>query len=143
MLKRASLLFAAVLCLLLAHQARAVWEYVQGDFSASYAIYGAYLDDPVPAVAGDAKVAFRLTGTAAKDMFEAIGPDLRDGCPTHKYACATATCCCAAIAPGMAIAVSSVSICRPDSVSVARWLVRCASSKHFYSLRAPQKRPKT
>ena len=81
MLKRASLLFAAALCLLLAHQARAVWEYVQRDFSASCAIYGAYLDDPVPPVAGDTKVAFRLSGTAAKDMFEAIGPDLLDGCP--------------------------------------------------------------
>lgn len=80
MLKRASLLFAAALCLLLAHQARAAWEYVQRDFSASCAIYGAYLDDAVPPVAGDTKVAFRLTGTAAKDMFEAIGPDLPDGC---------------------------------------------------------------
>lgn len=81
MLKRASLIFAAALCLLLAHQARAVWEYVQRDFSDSYAIYGGYLDDPVPPVAGDTKVAFRFKGTAAKDMFEAIGPDLRDGCP--------------------------------------------------------------
>ena len=81
MLKRASLLFAAALCLLLAHQARAAWEYVQRDFSASCAIYGAYLDDAVPPVAGDTKVAFRLKGAAAKDMFEAIGPDLDHGCP--------------------------------------------------------------
>lgn len=81
MLKRTSLFFAAALCLLLAHQARAVWEYVQRDFSASYAIYGAYLDDPVPPAAGDTKVAFRLTGAAAKDMFDAIGLDLHDGCP--------------------------------------------------------------
>ena len=65
---------------MLAHQTRAAWEYVQRDFSASCAIYGAYLDDAVPPVAGDTKVAFHLTGTAAKDMFEAIGPDLPDGC---------------------------------------------------------------
>lgn len=81
MLRRASLLGVALLCLLLAHQARAVWELVQKNFSGSYAIYGAYLDDPVAPIAGDTKVAFRLTGAAAKDMFEAIGPDMRDGCP--------------------------------------------------------------
>lgn len=69
-----------MLCLLLAHQVRAVWQFVQKDFSGSYAIYGAYLDDAVAPVAGDTKVAFRLTGTAAKDLFEAIGPDMRDGC---------------------------------------------------------------
>ncbi|MDO8069248.1 hypothetical protein [Janthinobacterium sp. SUN206] len=81
MLRRASQLFVALLCLLLAHQARAVWEFVQKDFSGAYAIYGAYLDDAVAPVAGDTKVAFRLTGAAAKDMFDAIGPDMRDGCP--------------------------------------------------------------
>jgi len=64
----------------LAHQARAVWEFVQKDFSGSYAIYGAYLDDAVAPVAGDTKVAFRLTGAAAKDMFEAMGPDMPNGC---------------------------------------------------------------
>ena len=80
MLKRVSLILATMLCLLLAHQVRAVWQFVQKDFSGSYAIYGAYLDDAVAPVAGDTKVAFRLTGTAAKDLFEAIGPDMRDGC---------------------------------------------------------------
>ncbi|WP_141213245.1 hypothetical protein [Janthinobacterium sp. PC23-8] len=67
--------------LLLAHHARAVWDYVHRDFSASYAIYGAYPDAPVAPIAGDTKVAFRLTGAAAKDMFDAIGPDLAAGCP--------------------------------------------------------------
>ncbi|MDO8049915.1 hypothetical protein O3301_15715 [Janthinobacterium sp. SUN211] len=81
MLRRASQLFVALLCLLLAHQAGAIWEFVQKDVSGAYAIYGAYLDDAVAPVAGDTKVAFRLTGAAAKDMFDAIGPDMRDGCP--------------------------------------------------------------
>lgn len=81
MLRRASLLVVTLLCLLLAHQARAVWEFVQKDFSGSYAIYGAYIDEAVAPVAGDTKVAFRLTGAAARDMFEAIGPDMRNGCP--------------------------------------------------------------
>ena len=70
-----------LLCLLLAHQARAVWEFVERNFSASYAIYGGYLDEAVAPVAGDTKVAFRLTGAAARDMFDAMGPDLPNGCP--------------------------------------------------------------
>ena len=81
MLKRACLIFATALCLLLAQHARAVWQYVQKDFSGSYATYGAYLDAAGPPVPGDTKVAFHLKGPAAKDMFEAIGPDLSDGCP--------------------------------------------------------------
>ena len=81
MLKRASLILVILLCLLLGHQARAVRDFVQKDFSASYAIYGAYLDAAVAPVGGDTKVAFRLTGGAAKDLFEAIGPDMPDGCP--------------------------------------------------------------
>lgn len=46
--------------------------------------YGGYLDDAVAPIAGDTKVAFRLTGNAAKDMFNAIGPDLENGCPERK-----------------------------------------------------------
>lgn len=84
MLKRYSLVFTAVLCLLLAHHAHAIWEIIHKDFSASYAIYGAFLDDAAAPAAGDTKVAFRLTGAAAKEIFEAIGPDLRDGCPDPK-----------------------------------------------------------
>lgn len=81
MLKRARVLLLALACLLLAHHARAVWNYVHKDFSGSYAIYGGYPDNAVAPAAGDTKIAFRLTAAAAKDMFDAIGPDLRDGCP--------------------------------------------------------------
>lgn len=70
-----------LLCLLLAHQARAVWTLVERDFSGSYALYGGYLDDAVAPAAGDSKVAFRLTGPAAKDLFDAMGPDMPNGCP--------------------------------------------------------------
>lgn len=81
MLRRASLLGVTLLCLVLAHQARAVWEFAERSFSASYAIYGGYLDEAIAPVAGDTKVAFRLTGAAARDMFDAMGPDLLNGCP--------------------------------------------------------------
>jgi len=81
MLRRASLLGVTLLCLLLAHQARAVWQFAERNFSASYAIYGGYLDEAVAPVAGDTKVVFRLTGAVARDMFDAMGPDLPNGCP--------------------------------------------------------------
>lgn len=81
MLKRATLLFVPIVFLLLAHPARAVWDYVHRDFSGAYAVYGGYPGDVVAPVAGDTKVAFQLKKTAAKDMFEAMAPDLPDGCP--------------------------------------------------------------
>ena len=81
MLRRASLLCVTLLCLLLAHPAWAVWEFLERNFAASYTIYGGYLDDTEAPVAGDTKVAFRLTGGVAKDMFDAMGPDMRNGCP--------------------------------------------------------------
>ncbi|WP_312437848.1 hypothetical protein [Janthinobacterium sp.] len=81
MLKRATLLLVPFVSLLLVHHAKAVRDYVHQDFFAHYAIYGGYPEDTVAPVAGDTKVAFRLKGAAAKDMFEAIGPDLDHGCP--------------------------------------------------------------
>ncbi len=83
MLKRAAIVLSTVACALLAQNAAAVLEYVHKDFLASYAIYGGYLDASVAPLPGDTKVAFHLTGAAARDMFDAIGPDLGNGCPDH------------------------------------------------------------
>lgn len=81
MLRRMLALFAVTAAMLLAQHASAVWQYVHKDFSGRYAIYGGYLEEAAPPVAGDAKAAFTLTGAAARDMFNAIGPDLKDACP--------------------------------------------------------------
>lgn len=81
MLRRMLALFAVTVSMLLAQHASAVWQYVHKDFSGRYAMYGGYPGETTPPVAGDTKAAFTLTGTAARDMFNAIGPDLKDACP--------------------------------------------------------------
>lgn len=48
--------------------------------TASYWIYGGGLGDPVTATSKDKKIAFSIEGDAAKQIFEAIGPDKKDVC---------------------------------------------------------------
>jgi hypothetical protein len=45
-----------------------------------YRIYGGGLGDPVAPTAKDKKIMFSLEGKAAKDMFESMGPDVKDAC---------------------------------------------------------------
>lgn len=82
MLKRYPVALAALGCLLSMQSASAVWKYVHKAFTGTYVIYGGFPSQgdaraPTP---GDAKVAFNLTGNAAKEMFDAVGPDLKGGC---------------------------------------------------------------
>jgi hypothetical protein len=48
--------------------------------TADYRIYSGSLGDPIAPKPGDKKIAFSIEGTAAKDLFDAIGPDKRDEC---------------------------------------------------------------
>lgn len=48
--------------------------------AASYRIYGGGLGDPTAPSLNDKKVAFSVEGAAAKQIFDAIGPDKRDPC---------------------------------------------------------------
>lgn len=45
-----------------------------------YKIYGGGLGDETPPGARDKKVMFSITGAAARDVFEQIGPDKKDNC---------------------------------------------------------------
>lgn len=49
-------------------------------FSGVYRIYGGGLGDPVAPSAKDRKVLFSISGRAARDLFDAIGPDRHDVC---------------------------------------------------------------
>lgn len=87
MLKRFLVTFTALFCALAVQNASAVWDYVHRKFSGTYVIYGGYPSSeearaPTP---GDSKVAFNLTGDPAKEMFEAIGPDMKGGCATPAF----------------------------------------------------------
>jgi hypothetical protein len=46
----------------------------------TYWIYGGGLGDPVPATAKDKKVMFSIEGRAARELFDALGPDKKDLC---------------------------------------------------------------
>lgn len=46
----------------------------------SYRIYGGGLGDPTIPTPSDKKIAFSIEGSAAKQIFEAIGPDKKDVC---------------------------------------------------------------
>lgn len=52
--------------------------YLQADVS--YRIYGGGLGDPTAPTPSDRKVAFSIEGKAAKQIFDAIGPDKLDQC---------------------------------------------------------------
>lgn len=80
--KRIAATLAAMCGILAVQNARAVWEYVHTPFTGRYAIYGGFPDEAKAPTPGDRKIAILLTGTAAKEMFEAIGPDLKGGCAT-------------------------------------------------------------
>ena len=49
-----------------------------------YKIYGGSLGDEAAPSRNDKKIMFSLTGTVAKDMFDAIGPDVKDACTEGK-----------------------------------------------------------
>jgi len=48
--------------------------------AASYRIYGGGLGDPTAPRPNDKKVAFSIEGPAARQIFDAIGPDQHDPC---------------------------------------------------------------
>lgn len=56
------------------------WEFSYRPAMTGYALYGNSLGDPTPPSEGDRKIAFEIKGQAARDMFEAIGPDRKDRC---------------------------------------------------------------
>ena len=82
MLKRIVMPLAALCSVLAMQNASAVWEYVHKSFAGTYVIYGGTPagDQARAPTPGDTKVAFNLAGSPAKEMFDAIGPDLKGGC---------------------------------------------------------------
>lgn len=46
----------------------------------TYQVYGGTLSEAVPPTRKDRKVSFRLKGPLAKELFEQIGPDVKDSC---------------------------------------------------------------
>ena len=61
-------------------QAAQKWIFSFQPLKGRYAIYGGGLGDPLPPTKKDKRIAFWIDGKAARQMFEAMGPDLRNTC---------------------------------------------------------------
>jgi hypothetical protein len=85
MLKRPSLTLATVCALIALPNAQAVWEYVHKPFAGKYTLYGGFLDEAHSPSPGDTKLVVNLTGNSAKEMFQAIGPDIQTDCADRGF----------------------------------------------------------
>jgi hypothetical protein len=64
----------------------APWNSTPKPIKGTYQVYGGGLGDMVPPTKKDRKVSFSFTGPFAKELFDQIGPDMKDACgasPTH------------------------------------------------------------
>jgi hypothetical protein len=56
------------------------WEFRHKPITGEYGIYGGDVGDPLPSAKGNTKIAFSIRGKMAKEMFDAMGPDIKDVC---------------------------------------------------------------
>nr|WP_314607480.1 hypothetical protein [uncultured Janthinobacterium sp.] len=76
-------LFAVFLLLVLAAamaQSAPKWLFSYQPFKGRYAVYGGSLSDPQSPTRKDKRMAFWIDGKAAKQLFDAMGPDLHNAC---------------------------------------------------------------
>lgn len=79
-MKRAATAIALLACgLTLATEVRP-WRLAYQPFSGIYSIYGGELGEPVAPNEHSKRIAFAVTGRVAKQMFDAMAPDLKDVC---------------------------------------------------------------
>lgn len=78
--------FLLTLALILSsHMAQSAqkWMFSYQPVQGHYVIYGGELGDPLPPTSKDKRIAFQIDGKAAKQLFDAMGPDLRNACGTE------------------------------------------------------------
>lgn len=67
-------------CSIMLAQAARKWILSYHPLKGRYAIYGGGLGDPLPPTNKDKRIAFWIDDRAARQMFDAMGPDLRNTC---------------------------------------------------------------
>nr|WP_315398230.1 hypothetical protein [uncultured Duganella sp.] len=72
--------FALLACGAALSQSPPGWQLILKPFKGTYSVYGGGLGDPYAPKAGDRHMAFSVEGRVAKEMFEAMGPDLKGVC---------------------------------------------------------------
>lgn len=73
------ILILAVGGMVVAHAVQG-WTFSYHPFQGRYAIYGGGLGDPLAPSSKDKRIAFWIDGKVARQMFDAMGPDLRNVC---------------------------------------------------------------
>ena len=78
-------LVVATLSLCYVSLAKAIpsWDLVYKPIHGHFGVIGGSIGDPYAPTLRDKKVLFSLEGTAAKEMFDAIGPDIKGTCGTE------------------------------------------------------------
>lgn len=70
--------FAALACTVAGAESATATAHTR--FAGVYRVYGGGLGDPVAPKASDTKIMFSVDGQVARDMFDAMGPDVQDAC---------------------------------------------------------------
>ena len=79
-MKRLLAVFLLLVLAMAMAQSAPKWLFSYQSFKGRYAIYGGSLSDPQPPTRKDKRIAFWIDGKAAKQLFDAMGPDLRNAC---------------------------------------------------------------
>lgn len=79
-MKRSLAAIALLACGIAVAQGARKWAFDYRPFTGHYSIYGGGLGDPVAPTTTSKNMAFWITGPVAKQMFDAMGPDLKDVC---------------------------------------------------------------
>jgi len=82
-MKKTFLLSAAIASAFAFASASQPWEFVYKRLKGDFVVFGGFLGDTYAPTADDKKIAFSVTGEAAKEMFDAMGPDVKDTCGTE------------------------------------------------------------
>jgi hypothetical protein len=79
-MKRAAVVTALLACGMTLAAEGEPWRFAFQPFTGHYSIYGGGLGDPVAPSEQSRNVAFSINGPVAKQIFEALGPDLKSAC---------------------------------------------------------------
>jgi hypothetical protein len=59
---------------------RTGWDFIYKPFSGEYVIYSGELGETAPPTRTDRKLSLMITGQLAREMFDSMGPDIKNTC---------------------------------------------------------------
>lgn len=57
------------------------WQFSYKPASVNYTLYSGTISEPIPPKGKQKNLSFEINGEAAKDIFNSIGPDVKNSCP--------------------------------------------------------------